>query len=85
MAMPIRFWESAFTVDPVPTTVLAAYSKTPTARSVERKRGYVKRPLFHPSVENSVANPERRDNDSTIWERLTAEEKRLVNKLKDKL
>lgn len=45
----------------------------------------MKRPLFHASVENSVANPDRKDNNSTVWERLTPEEKRLVNKLKDAL
>lgn len=80
----MRFWESAFTVCPA-STIVAASLKTPTARSVERKRGSVKRPLFHASVVNSVENPDRKDNNSTIWERLTPEEKRLVNKLKDAL
>lgn len=45
----------------------------------------MKRPLIHACVENSVANPDRKDNNSTVWERLTPEEKRLVNKLKDSL
>jgi hypothetical protein len=45
----------------------------------------VKRPLKHGSVENSVINPDRKDNNSTIWERLTPEEKRIVNKLRDSL
>lgn len=82
--MSIRFWESAFTDEVVPTLHVVS-SKTPTARSVERKRGSMKRPLIHACVENSVANPDRKDNNSTVWERLTPEEKRLVNKLKDSL
>jgi hypothetical protein len=45
----------------------------------------VKRPLRHGSVENSVPNPERKDNNSTIWERLSPEDKRAINKLKDAL
>lgn len=41
--------------------------------------------LHLPSVENSVVNPERKDNNSTVWERLTPEQKRAVNKFKDGL
>lgn len=38
-----------------------------------------------PAVENSVENPDRKDNNSTIWERLSPEQKREVNKLRDSL
>lgn len=45
----------------------------------------MRRPLRHASVENSVENPDRKENNSTIWERLSPEEKRAVNKFKDGL
>ena len=41
--------------------------------------------LSLPVKENSLPNENAQDNNSTIWERLSPEAKREVNKLRDKL
>lgn len=39
--------------------------------------------LSLPCIDNSVVNDQRKENNSTIWELLSPEQKRAINKLRD--